>query len=282
MVGAGEATPALVENVETLANVAHVVARGPSWFRTEGTDASPGTVVCTVTGAVGHAAVGEVLMGTPLREVLEEIGGPPPPGGWKAVLAGVSNAVITADQLDVPVSYEGLSSIGAGLGSAGFLVYGEGDDMVGLAAGVSSFLAVESCGQCRPCKVDGLRIAELLTKVAASQADERDVAEVHDRLRTVTDGARCYLATQQQVVVGSLVGTFADEVEAHLAATAPAVEPTLVAELRDIVDETAVWDERHREKQPDWSYDPEWSGAAPVERFAEHRPGQELPLEPDA
>ena len=71
MVGAGEATPALVENVETLANVAHILARGASWYRTEGTDESPGTIVCTVTGAVERAGVGEVIMGTPLREVLE-------------------------------------------------------------------------------------------------------------------------------------------------------------------------------------------------------------------
>ena len=280
MVGAGEATPALVENVETLANVAHILARGASWYRTEGTDESPGTIVCTVTGAVERAGVGEVIMGTPLREVLEAIGGPPDSGRYKAVLVGVSNTVITEDQLDAPVSYEGLAAIGSGLGSAGFIVYDDAADMAGLAAGVASFLATESCGQCRPCKVDGLRIAELLEGVAASQGEVRDLDEVRVRLGTVADGARCFLATQQQIAVGSLLDRFPDELTAHAEKRVAGVAPTLVAELRDISEAVAVWDERHRDKQPDWSYDAVWSGKAPVERFAQHYVGQELPEEP--
>lgn len=282
MVGAGESAPALVENIETLANVAHVIARGSSWFRTEGTQESPGTIVCTVTGMVERAGVGEVIMGTPLREVLEAIAGPPDSGRYKAVLVGVSNTVITEDQLDAPVSYEGMAAIGSALGSAGFIVYDDSADMAAVAAGVSSFLATESCGQCRPCKVDGLQIAGLLERVAASEAEPRDLTEVRARLATVTDGARCFLATQQQIVVGSLLDRFGEEVTAHIEKRVAGVAPALVAELRDISEATAVWDEGHRLKQPDWSYDDEWSGKAPVERFAEHRSGQELPEEPTA
>ncbi len=280
MVGAGESPPALVENIETLANIAHIVARGPSWFRTEGTEESPGTVVCTVTGSVQRAAVGEVIMGTPLREVLAAIGGPPTSGRYKAVLVGVSNTVLTDDLLDTPLSYEAMAAIGSGVGSAGFVVYDDNDDMAALAAGVAGFLATESCGQCRPCKVDGLQIAELLARIAASEGEHRDLETVRERLGTVTEGARCFLATQQQLVVGSLLDTFDAEVQAHLDHVAPGTAPTLVAELLDIDEGVAVWDERHRDKQPDWSYDTEWSGKAPVERFAEHRAGEELPTEP--
>jgi len=145
---------------------------------------------------------------------------------------------------------------------------------------VASFLATESCGQCRPCKVDGLRIAELLEGVAASQGEVRDLDEVRVRLGTVADGARCFLATQQQIAVGSLLDRFPDELTAHAEKRVAGVAPTLVAELRDISEAVAVWDERHRDKQPDWSYDAVWSGKAPVERFAQHYVGQELPEEP--
>ena len=77
-----------------------------------------------------------------------------------AVLGGVSNAILTAEQLDVPLTYEDMAAIGSGLGSCGFLVFDDDTDFVAVAHGVSRFLAVESCGQCTPCKEDGKRIAE--------------------------------------------------------------------------------------------------------------------------
>ncbi len=118
------APPALVDNVETLANVPGIIARGGSWFRTEGTDQSPGTIVCTVTGRVQHSGVAEFLMGTTLRDVIEEIGGGIEAGrSITAVMGGVSNALIAPDQLDTPLTYEDMAAIGSGLGSASFTVY---------------------------------------------------------------------------------------------------------------------------------------------------------------
>jgi NADH-quinone oxidoreductase subunit F len=133
-----------------------------------------------------------------------------------------------------------------------------------VAAGAARFLAVESCGQCVPCKQDGLSLAELLAKLCRSQATAHDLDLIRRRLLTVTDRSRCYLATQQQNVVGSILARFADEVAAHLAGTAPPREPELIAELVDIKRE-AVFDERHRHKQPDWSYDRSYSGKVPAE-----------------
>ncbi len=174
-----DAPPTLVDNVETLANVARILARGAEWFRTEGTPESPGTIVCTVTGSTAHAGVGEVIMGTPLREVIEAIGGGARPGRQiRAVLPGVSSAFITGADLDSPVSYESLAAIGSGLGSAGFQVFDDSDDLVAVAAGVSRFLAVESCGQCSPCKLDGLRIAELLATMTRGDATTFDLDEL--------------------------------------------------------------------------------------------------------
>jgi NADH:ubiquinone oxidoreductase subunit F (NADH-binding) len=267
------APPALVDNVETFANVAHILARGADWFRTEGTDQSPGTIVCTITGATRHHGVGEVLMGTPLRDAIEEIG-----GGARAgrtiigVLPGVSNAMIPAAALDTPLSYESMAAIGSGLGSAGFIVLDDADDPVSVAAGASRFLAVESCGQCVPCKLDGLRISQLLAECCALPRDaEFALAELHKRIDSVADRARCSLATQQQVLAQSVLDHYRDAIDEHLQGRAAATEPYLIAELVDIVDGAALLDARHRDKQPDWTYDAVDSGQLPAERFGEHR-----------
>ena len=272
-----EAPPALVDNVETLANVARILARGAEWFRTEGTAESPGTMVCTVTGSTVHSGVGEIIMGTPLATSSRPSAAVRDPGREiRAVLPGVSSSFITGDALDTPVSYEALAAIGSGLGSAGFMVFDDSDDLVAVAAGASRFLAVESCGQCTPCKLDGLRISELLATTTRGEATARELDELRTRIAKVAYGARCSLATQQQVVAASLLEQFPGEVEAHLAKRAHSDAPFEVAELVGIDDGVARIDERHVAKQPDWSYDAVDSGKAPAERFGEHRDEQAL------
>ena len=164
MAGAGgetEAPPTLVDNVETLAHVTVALAEGADWFREVGTDDSPGTAVCTVSGRVDHAGVGEFTMGTPIREIIETLGGGPRPGRKiRAVLQGAASAIITADQLDTPASWEGMQAIGSGLGSTSFIVIDDATDITAVAASVSRFLSVESCGQCLPCKQDGILITD--------------------------------------------------------------------------------------------------------------------------
>ena len=258
--------PALVNNTESLANVARIIARGPEWFRSLGTAESPGTVVCTITGDTLHHGVGEVQMGTPLSEVIEDIGGGPKEGRTvKAVLAGVANGIITGDQLDTPVTYEALRAIGSGVGSGGFIVFDDSADMAAVAAGVARFLAVESCGQCEPCKIDGLTLTRSLTMLAGSEAKEHDMGVIRHRLTTVADRSRCFLATQQQVVLESILTHFPDEVADHLSGAREPTEPALIAELLDIRGGVAILDERHRDKQPDWSYNKGDSGSAPVD-----------------
>jgi NADH-quinone oxidoreductase subunit F len=260
--------PALVNNTETLANVARIVGRGPDWYRTRGTPDSPGTIVCTITGDTQRHGVGEVEMGTPLRDVIEEIGGGPRRGRTiKAVLSGVANAVIPGWRLDTPVSYEGLQAIGSGLGSAGFIVFDDKADMVAVAAGVARFLAIESCGQCTPCKLDGLTLARELAKMSASEAGEFDQNLIVRRVGTVAARSRCFLASQQQVVLDSLLEQFPEEFKGHLTGDVGGVEPALITELVDISGGKAVLDDRHVHKQPDWSYNRHDSGTVPVERY---------------
>src|SRR5207237_8192231 len=122
-VGRHESNPTLVNNVETLSNVPHILARGADWFRSMGTEESPGTVVATVVGDVVAPDVGEVELGTPLGAVIDAVGSGTLPGRTvKAVFPGVANPVVTADRLDAPLSYEGLAAAGSAMGPAGFAV----------------------------------------------------------------------------------------------------------------------------------------------------------------
>jgi NADH:ubiquinone oxidoreductase subunit F (NADH-binding) len=270
--GETAAPPTLAGNAETFANLPGIVRNGAEWFRELGTDESPGTVVCTVSGDTVRAGVAEVELGTPLREVIEQVGGGARDGREiVAVMSGVANPLLPAGGLDTPLSYEAMRAAGTGLGAAGFIVFDDTTDPVAVAAGVARFLAVESCGQCRHCKDDGLVLAGLLREVAGSRGGERDLEEINTRLELVPEGARCNLATQQQVVVGSVLGLFPELVAAHAEGHAPPVEPLFVAEIEQLADGRAVLDERARTKQPDWTHDPVDSGQWPADRLDDHR-----------
>jgi NADH:ubiquinone oxidoreductase subunit F (NADH-binding) len=269
MAGPGPETvapPALVDNVETLANVVGIVTEGAAWFRSVGTAESPGTIVCTVTGAVRRPGVGEVALGTTVRQAIDEIaGGPAAERAIKAVLNGVSAAPVPAAMLDTPLTYEDMAGIGSGLGTASLVVVGQGTDMTAVAAGVARFLAIESCGQCTPCKVDGLALADALDRLCAGRGDAYDLERATKALTTVADGARCNLAGQQQAVVGAILEGWDDELTARATGDRDPAEPVLVAEITALADGEVTVDERRRAKQPDWTYDAGWSGSFPAE-----------------
>jgi NADH-quinone oxidoreductase subunit F len=269
--------PVLVNNVETFANVAMVVAKGANWFRSVGTAKTPGTLLCTVTGAVARPGVYEVPAGTPLRAVLA-MAQPPTdetmaaaPDSPAFVLLGVSNAILTPDQLDTPLSHEAFAGLGTGLGSASFIVVDSTADPVAVAAGVSRFLAVESCGQCTPCKQDGLEISGILDELCAGTAPEDALDRLDQRLDTVADGARCNLAVQQQTVIGSIRREFPEAFPARMEPDVEPVERALVAELVTLEGTRAEVDAAFGNKQPDWTHDETDSGQSPVDRLSDHR-----------
>ena len=267
-----EAPPTLVDNVETLAHVTVALAEGADWFREVGTDDSPGTLLCTVSGCVTHAGVGEFTMGTPLREVIETLGGGARPDCTiKAVLQGAAAAIVRADQLDTPASWEGFQAIGSGLGAAAFIVVDDKVDITSVGASVSRFLAVESCGQCTPCKQDSLLITEALTRIGQSKGTAEDVGEVRRRLDSVTFGARCSLATQEQVVIGSLLETFGADIEARVEHTERAGEELAIVPMVELRNGVATLDTEFARKQPDWTYGDHWSGQSPADRLDDHR-----------
>lgn len=252
--GRGESNPTLVNNVETLSNVPHVLARGADWFRSTGTDASPGTQVCTFVGDVETAAVVEVEMGTPLAEALQRATDTDP-SSVKAVFSGVANPVVTASQLDVPISYEGFDAIGSGMGAAGFVVYGHDACMVEVARQFSRFLYVESCGQCPACKRGSGEITARLEAIEAGAGDDRDITEIGAWLAQVTDGNRCYLAVEEQTVVSSVLRAFPEEFAAHLEQrSCPRPRPLPFPKVVDVRGGVATYDTSHARKRPDWTY----------------------------
>ncbi|MDQ1519520.1 MAG: hypothetical protein QOI55_593, partial [Actinomycetota bacterium] len=275
--GESVAPPSLVDNVETLAHCALILANGADWFRELGTPDSPGTVVCTVTGQTQRAGVGEVAMGTPLADVVDAIGGGPRDGRRvKAVMQGVAAALIPGERLDTLVSWEGMEAIGSGLGASAFMVFDDTAPIAAVAASASRFLAVESCGQCLPCKRDGLTIADALDRIRRSEALGTDLDTIADRLRTVADSARCSLATQHQAVVGSIVDLFGDELRAHVERDRDGVEAFAVAPLNALTADSAVLDADTSRKQPDWTFDETWSGKFPADLFDDARARREL------
>ena len=254
-----EPNPTVVNNAETLSNVPHVLAQGADWFRSWGTQASPGTLVCTVVGDVVSPGVAEVPLGTPLRSVIEQVGGGLAEGrSLKAVFSGVANPVVTADHVDVPLTYEDLQAAGSGLGSGGFIVYDDSACMVQVAALYSRFLYVESCGQCPPCKLGSGEITERLERIEAGGGGDVDIEQIGGWLRRVTDGSRCYLATEEQAVVSSILRAFPDEITEHIeSGRCPRPRPLPLPKLVELGDGEVRYDESFWRKRPDWTYEDE-------------------------
>ena len=252
-----DANPTLVNNVETLSNVPHILARGADWFRSMGTEQSPGTIVCTVVGDVTSPGVGEVELGTPLRTVIDTVGGGTAEGRTvKAAFSGVANPVVAGEHLDTPLSYEHFDAVGVGMGAAGFIVYDDTACMVDTAYRLSRFLYIESCGQCPPCKLGSGEITQHLERIETGVGGDADLDVIAGWLKRVTDGSRCYLATEEQVMVSSVLRAFPEEFAEHIEQQACPRPRTLpIPKLLDITDDGAIYDESMWRKQPDWTYE---------------------------
>jgi NADH:ubiquinone oxidoreductase subunit F (NADH-binding) len=254
--GVAAPNPTLVNNVETLSNVPWILARGADWFRSMGTEQSPGNVVCTVVGDVVAPDVGEIELGTPLGDVIDAVGsGLGAHRSLKAVFSGVANPVVTDPR--IPVSYEGFSAAGSGMGAAGFIVYDDTACMVEVGRLMSRFLSVESCGQCPPCKLGSTEMTQRLERIEAGIGTSEDIDVLHYWIGRVTDGNRCYLAVEEQVVVASLLQQFPGEFEQHLSlGRCPRPRPLPLPKIVDLGNGTVTYDEKQYRKQPDWTYLP--------------------------
>lgn len=269
-VGGTDEPPALVDNVETLSDVPLILHHGVDWFRELGTDTSPGTVVCTISGATRRHGVGEVPLGTTLREAIDAIGwGPRAGASIGLVVGGTTNALIPSDLLDTPLTYEAMAAAGTGLGSAGFIMFDDNTDPVAVAQGISRFLGVESCGQCEPCKRDGLALSELLDHLRDGRGDDRTIDQIRSRVDTVPIGARCNLARQQAEVLDSLLRIYSDELERHATDGPHPVAPITFAPIENLTGGRATLSSTQQLKQPDWSTGHIDSGTTPAARLGD-------------
>ena len=263
--------PTIINNVITLASVPIILDKGAEYYRDFGMGRSRGTLPLQLAGNIKHGGLVEKAFGVTLRELLYDYGGGSASGRpIRAVqVGGPLGSYLPESQFDTPIDYESFAAIKGMLGHGGIVVFDDSVDLVAVAHGVARFLAVESCGQCTPCKQDGLAMAELLDRIRRSEANEIDLVALNDRVLTVADSARCNLALQQQLVIGSLLRMFPEAVREHLDGARRAADAYVIASVVDIVDGRAVVDVGHERKQPDWTYNETTSGASPADLIDE-------------
>jgi len=188
-------SPTLINNVETFANVPTILRKGADWFAGIGTEKSKGTKVFALAGKITNTGLIEVPMGTPLRQIVEKMGGGAPDGGRiKAVqTGGPSGGCIPAEALDTPVDYDSLTKLGSIMGSGGMIVMDETTRMVDVARFFMEFCMDESCGKCIPCRAGTAQMHNLLTKILARKATARDLAKLEELCDMVRSTSLCGL-----------------------------------------------------------------------------------------
>jgi bidirectional [NiFe] hydrogenase diaphorase subunit len=205
--------PTLINNVETFANVPPIIRKGADWFAGIGTEKSKGTKVFALAGKITNTGLIEVPMGTPLRKIVETMGGGAPDDGKiKAVqTGGPSGGCIPADALDTPVDYESLTKLGSIMGSGGMIVMDEATQMVDVARFFMEFCMDESCGKCIPCRAGTVQMHSLLTKILARQATARDLQKLEDLCDMVKNTSLCGLGQTAPNPVQSTLRFFRKE-----------------------------------------------------------------------
>ena len=210
--------PTLLNNVETYANIPQIVLHGAEWFSGMGTEKSKGTKVFALGGKIVNTGLLEIPMGTPLREIVYDIGGGIPNGKkFKAAqTGGPSGGCIPAKLLDTPIEYDSLIQIGSMMGSGGLIVMDEDNCMVDIARFFLDFTVDESCGKCPPCRIGTRRMMELLEKIIEGKGEDGDIEKLENLAKNIKATALCGLGQTAPNPVLSTLMYFRDEYEAHI------------------------------------------------------------------
>ena len=210
--------PTLINNVETYANIAPIIRNGGDWFASIGTATSKGTKVFALAGRVVNTGLIEVPMGTPLREIVFDIGGGIVDGrAFKAVqTGGPSGGCIPADYLDMSVDYESLIGVGSFMGSGGMIVMDDTSCMVDVARYFMDFCREESCGKCVPCRVGTTQLYLLLDRICRGEATMGDLAQLERLGGMVRRTSLCGLGQGAPNPVFSTLRYFREEYVAHI------------------------------------------------------------------
>jgi NADH:ubiquinone oxidoreductase subunit F (NADH-binding)/(2Fe-2S) ferredoxin/NAD-dependent dihydropyrimidine dehydrogenase PreA subunit len=210
--------PSCLNNVETWANVPHIINNGSEWFRSMGTKGSTGTKIFSLVGKVKNTGLVEVPMGITLRDIIFKIGGGVPNGKkFKAVqTGGPSGGVIPESLLDLPVDFDELTKVGSMMGSGGMIVMDENTCMVDTARYYTNFLAHESCGKCVPCR-EGLRqMLKILNNITSGLGEEGDIELLEELSEFMEAASLCALGQSAPFPVKSTLKYFRDEYMEHI------------------------------------------------------------------
>jgi NADH:ubiquinone oxidoreductase subunit F (NADH-binding)/NAD-dependent dihydropyrimidine dehydrogenase PreA subunit/(2Fe-2S) ferredoxin len=210
--------PSNLNNVETWANVPHIINKGWEWFAGIGTEGSKGTKIFSLVGRVNNTGLVEVPMGITLREIIFDIGGGIPGGKrFKAVqTGGPSGGCIPESMLDLPVDFDELTKVGSMMGSGGMIVMDEHTCMVDVARYFLNFLREESCGKCTPCREGIARSLEVLNRICNGEGRDGDIALLEELGELLKGFSLCALGRTAANPVLSTIRYFRDEYEAHI------------------------------------------------------------------
>ncbi len=213
-VGPTETNPTVVNNAESMSHLPSIVSNGADWFRSMGTEDTPGTVILSISGDVKNPGMYEVEPGLTVNQMLNDLaGGPIGDLPFKAVFSGVANRVLTPDQFDLKVDFGTLRAAGVGLGSGGFIVYDQSRSMVDVLWMFDRFLAVSSCGQCVPCNMGTRVITDHIEKLRDGRGCEDDIEAILAECGRCTNQTRCFLPTQASILSRSVIEKFRAEFE---------------------------------------------------------------------
>jgi len=210
--------PTTINNVKTLAMASYILAEGADKFAAVGTDKSKGTCVFALAGNINHMGLVEVPMGTPLKDVIFDIGGGIPKGkNLKAVqIGGPSGGCLPATMSATSLDYESLVKYGAIMGSGGLIVMDEGNCMVDVARYFLSFVQAESCGKCTPCRLGTKQMLDILERITKGEGTPSDIPMLEDLAKQIKVSSLCALGGTSPNPVLTTLKYFRDEYEAHI------------------------------------------------------------------
>lgn len=210
--------PTLLNNVETYANIAPIIQRGAAWYGTYGSEKSKGTKVFALAGSINNSGLVEIPIGTPLGEVIYDIGDGMKEGKhFKAAqIGGPSGGCIPREYLNVPLDYDTLKELGAIIGSGGLIVMDEDTCMVDMARFFLEFVQEESCGKCVPCRVGTKRMLEILNRICEGDGEEGDIEKLIELGRQIQQTALCGLGQTAPNPVLSTIRHFRNEYVEHI------------------------------------------------------------------